>query len=691
MKKSIFISLIFAGSVLAQTIQSPIAPSRCIDWTKAGVEGGIPDRTTVYTTLNPGATVAQVNAALAVCPAGQVVYLSAGTYNLTSGIDFNGRDSITLRGAGPDKTFLVFTGSCTCRGMGADICVGAANSSYYVETPTHTADWTAGFAKGTTQITLSNTTGLAPDMVLVMDQLNNDVDAGGVYVCETNGVCSDGGPGGGEQPNRAQEQYVRVTAIDGNVVTISPGVYMPNWSASQSPHAWWGSAQGFAFGLGVEDLSVDNTGNTSTNLSDIYLIWAFDCWVKNVGDLNSNRNHVWLYQTAHSTVRDCYFYGTKNAASQSYGVESYMGSDNLVENNIFQHITGPLMGGGATPGLVEAYNYAIDDYYTPSLAWMQGSDYAHAAGDGYVLHEGNDGVGFTADLVHGTHNFLTAFRCYFTGWETGKTAQTVPINLYAGSRFMNMVGNVLGTQNYHNNYESVPPAFTGHETSIYRLGDNGNTLPASYADPLVKSTLLRWGNWDVVTDSARFLASEVPSTISQYANPVPTDQTIPSTLYLSGKPRWWPSTIPWPCIGPDVTGGDRATGLGGHAYRNPAHVCYDNSTKTNGILNFNANNCYGNSYADVKQFPGLGISGRSNAVKIFTDAGQKILWFEPLSSDIALVSVSMYAIDGKRILQKSMNLKTENVVDVSGVTAGVYFVRIAGEEGKTVQKVMIAR
>ena len=28
-----------------------------------------------------------------------------------------------------------------------------------------------------------------------------------------------------------------------------------------------------------------------------------------------------------------------------------------------------------------------------------------------------------------------------------------------------------------------------------------------------------------------------------------------------------------------------------------------------------------------------------------------------------------------------MNLKTENVVDVSGVTAGVYFVRIAGEEG----------
>jgi hypothetical protein len=690
MKKSILYLFFVAGSAFPQTIPSPIAPSRSIDWSNAGVTGGIPNRTAIYTTLNPGATAAQINTALAACPSGKVVFLSAGAYNLTSGIDFNGNDSITLRGAGPDKTFLVFTGSSACRGMGADICVGPANSSYYVETPTHTADWTAGFAKGTTQITLSNTTGLAPGMVMVMDQLNNDTDVGGVYVCETTNICSDGGPGGGEQPNRAQEQYVKVTAVNGNVVTISPGVYMPNWSASQTPHAWWGTAAGFAHGLGVEDLSVDNTNNTSGNRSDIYLIWAFDCWVKNVKDINSDRNHVWLYQTAHSTVRDCYFFGTKNSASQSYGVESYMGSDNLVENNIFQHITGPLMGGGATPGLVEAYNYAIDDYYT-SLTWMQGSNYAHAAGDGYILHEGNDGVGFTADLVHGTHNFLTAFRNYFTGWETGKTAQTMPINLYAGSRFMNMVGNVLGTPTYHTNYESVPPTFTGHETSIYRLGDNGNALPASYADPLVKSTLLRWGNWDVFTKTARFLASEVPSAISQYANPVPPDSSLPSTLYLPGKPSWWPSTIPWPCIGPDVTGGDRMTGLGGHAYRNPAHVCYDTTSKTNGILNFNANNCYGNSYATVQRNPGRGISGQGNAVRIFANSGQGRIWFEPVSDELSVVKVVIYAVDGKVVLQKVMNLKRENVVDVSRVATGIYFVKIEGGEGRMGQKVMIGR
>jgi hypothetical protein len=690
MKKSILFLCLIASTVPAQTIPSPIDPGRSIDWSKAGVTGGIPDRTTIFATLNPGATVVQINNALASCPGGQVVFLSTGTYNLTSGIDFNGRNNITLRGAGPDKTFLIFTGSCACRGMGADICVGAANSSYYVETPTHTADWVAGFAKGTTQITLSNTTGLSAGMVLVMDQLNNDTDVGGVYVCETNGVCSDGGPGGGEQPNRAQEQFVKVVAVNGTTVTISPGVYMPNWSASQNPHAWWGTANGFSYGLGVEDLSVDNTNNASGNKSNIYLIWAFDCWVKNVRSLNSNRNHVWLYETAHSMVRDCYFYGTKNAASQSYGVESYMGSDNLVENNIFQHITGPLMGGGATPGLVEAYNYAIDDYYTASLTWMQGSNYAHAAGDGYILHEGNDGVGFTADLVHGTHNFLTAFRNYFTGWEPGKTAQTVPINLYAGSRYMNMVGNVLGTPGFHTNYESVPPSFTNHETSIYRLGDNGNVLPASYKDPLVKSTLLRWGNFDVATNTARFLASEVPSGIGQYANAMPVDHSLPASLYLTGKPAWWPETIPWPSIGPDVTGGEVA-GLAGHAYKIPAHACYDNSTKTNGILNFNANDCYGNSYAGVSQLPDRAISGQVNAIRIFTNSIQGKILIQASSPENAQADVSVCAIDGKRILHKSINLKTENAVDVSGFSPGIYFVRLSNDKSASYQKMMFTR
>src|SRR6185295_9092556 len=75
----------------------------------AGVEGGIPNRTTIFQTLNPGATAAQINNAIANCPSGQVVMLSAGTYNLTAPINLT-KSNVTLRGAGPSQTLLKFSG-----------------------------------------------------------------------------------------------------------------------------------------------------------------------------------------------------------------------------------------------------------------------------------------------------------------------------------------------------------------------------------------------------------------------------------------------------------------------------------------------------------------------------------------------------------------------------------------------------
>src|SRR2546427_8063 len=103
----------------AQLWSGILDPSRAVDWSQAGIPGGIPTRTTICATLNPGATPAQINSAIASCPAGQVVFLTAGTYNISGGITFNGQSNVTLRGAGPDKTFLVFSGSNGCGGVRA--------------------------------------------------------------------------------------------------------------------------------------------------------------------------------------------------------------------------------------------------------------------------------------------------------------------------------------------------------------------------------------------------------------------------------------------------------------------------------------------------------------------------------------------------------------------------------------------
>src|SRR5438105_2886663 len=123
------ILLCLAGALFAQPWSGIIAPSRAIDWTQAGVVGGIPNRTTICSTLSPGATASQINTAIANCPSGQVVKLNAGTYTLTSGIVFNNKSNVTLRGAGPDQTFLLFSGGTPCVGLGgSDVCLMTADN-----------------------------------------------------------------------------------------------------------------------------------------------------------------------------------------------------------------------------------------------------------------------------------------------------------------------------------------------------------------------------------------------------------------------------------------------------------------------------------------------------------------------------------------------------------------------------------
>ena len=572
---------LLGAAPVAYAQQTIVSPSRSIDWSTAGVPGGVPNRTTICASLTPGASAAQINSAIQTCPANQVVFLAAGTYNLSGGITFGDRSNVSLRGAGPDKTFLVFTSDTSCGGLGSLICVPNGNLNH-VQSVGNSANWTGGFAKGTTSITLSSTANMVVGMLLNLDQANDsNTDNGGIWVCEADNVCSDEGGTAGRS-GRAQWQTVRVTSISGTTVGISPGLYMPNWRASQSPQAWWSNDVPIT-GAGIEDLKVDASLQTS-HRSAITFYNAYGSWVRNVFVYKSRRSHVLLHQASHITIRDSYFYDAQTHASQSYGIETAEGSsDFLIENNIMHKITSPFQGTGNTGGVV-AYNYTFNDEYTVSLSWMQPSNANHAAGVTFTLAEGNEGTGFQADGIHGTQHFLTGFRNYWHGTEPGKSAQTNPVYAYAFNRYFNFVGNVMGEPGYHNTYEA------NSSRAIWNLGDGPGSGIAD--DPLVAATILRWGNYDVVTATSRFDASEVPSGLSQYANAVPPNQTLPASFYLPGKPVWWGSTA-WPAIGPDVVGGN-VPNLGGHVFKIPARTCYENTAKSGAMLtSFNANNCYG--------------------------------------------------------------------------------------------------
>jgi hypothetical protein len=593
-----FILLLLIGTpAFAQQWSGILDPVRGAGWSAAGA-GPIPDRTTICTTLAAGSTAAQINTAIANCPANQTVKLSAGTYTVGSpGIIFNDKSNVTLRGAGPNSTFINFTGGNNCGGMGGDVCFinGQAN---WTDEPANTATWTAGYTPGSTQVTLSSTTNLKVGTVIILDQLNDtNTDNGGVWVCGTGGinVCASEAQSGTGRAGRQQQQLVRVTAINGNNVSISPAIRMPNWRTDRSPGAWWSDDTPIT-GSGIEDVSLDHSASSGST-SGIYFFNADGCWVKNVRGVKGPRNHVWLYQSVHITVRDSYFFDTKAQESESYGVEHFQASDNLIENNIFQKIATPMLSDGGN-GSVFAYNFSINDFYDVD-GWAQGSAYQHGPGNSFFLWEGNDGFGLMSDNVHGTAHFIVSFRNRFAGFETGKYAQTVPIHIYAANRYFSVIGNVLGTDSYHTNYSAQAPGSSANcDKSIYSLGWGGNCgnggLPN---DPLVASTLMRWGNYDTVNDATRWMASEVPSSLSAYGNAVPASQTLPPSFYLTAKPAFFGS-VAWPPIGPDVTGGSE-TAVGGHNVKIPARRCFEDVMKgtfgDSTARTFDANTCYSNT------------------------------------------------------------------------------------------------
>jgi hypothetical protein len=618
------ILLCFSTYSHAQNANGIIDPSRAMDWSNVRIPGGVPVRNNICASLTSSATSATINAAIAACANGQVVSLAAGTYTIANGIDFGSHNNVTLRGAGPTQTIVKFTGGVGCLSPlsnGADVCVRLASGLVWISAAvqpggSHAANWTGGYAQGTTSITLdtigSAGNALTVGEVLWLDQLDDASDTNGVYTCQVFGACGNDIVGGAGRSGRGQAEAKHVTAITGSgpyTVTITPGLYGTNWRSGQTPAAWWVGPE--VTGVGIENLTLDHTASGTTIMSGISFKGCDQCWVKNIRSINANRNAVWCYQDTRLVVRDSYFYGTQNASHLSYAFEGFTCADPLIENNIFQHLPEDTMM-DVTMGMVASYNYDTDHDYV-NANWQQAGHYAHSVGTLFNLREGNVSDGYTADNIHGTHNQETLFRNYFSGRDGTRTLQTVPILLYTHTRGYNVIGNVLGTSGYHTHYEDsiVNGQTTASEKTIYVLGFcqnvdniaisdcsvNGTTM---FRDSLTQSSLMRWGNYDVVNGAVRWDNAESSPAAVTYINAqsTPSNHNLPASFYLFSQPAWWSTpwgTPQWPAIGPDVTGG---TGPGGHVYLIPAQLCYNNTSKdTNGVLNFDASACYASSSA----------------------------------------------------------------------------------------------
>ena len=621
-----------------------LAPSRAMDWSKAGLQvdgiaaGKIPSVALGYTqcgtTIAPigalGSPVAvdPINAAIAACSPNTYVLLGTGNFYLTGTISL--KSQVVLRGMGANATSLIMTTIDTgaCDGYRTAVC--AAGSTNYVGGEQNTASWTAGFAQGTNTITLSNSLNItAGSTILTLDQQDEANDTGNIWNClagncsnkaftggfaRTDGTCSST-----VSPNVgycSQQQQVLITSCSpscnnagSTVLTLAEPLAMPNWRLSQSTGAWWATTT--IYRAGFEDMSVDISAPNDPitgqgGVSAFFVLGCYECWVSGNRSIMAARNHIDLYQSAHSVVQYNYAYQSISHSSVSYGIEIANGSDNLVLANICQQVTDscPSNTGGGT-GNVAAYNTAIYNIFT-SPGWMQANDYDHASGTSYWLREGNSSIGFISDMVHGTHHFTSLFRNYFRGWQgapcdgTACNSETIPVHPMAGSRYFNVVGNVLGQAGYHNTYQCINEGLNG-ETSIFvagELGDNcsnagdiaaycQNPTPSGCGatgnnDVFGVNSLMRWGNYDTVSAAVRWVSGEVPSTledttgtVSAYAAILPSTEALPNSFLLSvlttssstpcGTGLWFNNNPtrstcePFPYYGPDVTSGDLGT------------------------------------------------------------------------------------------------------------------------------------
>jgi len=678
--------VLFSTSGYAQNWSKFLDSSRAIDWASAGFT--IPTYTTACSTqpsLTTGSGAASANAtsinnAVASCNSTHnVVNIPAGTWYVTAIRVQKGQ--VVLRGAGPGSTTLIPTTGTGCAiGLNDGICVSppsgvyAGNPAVLPPSGTQQCAWTAGYAQGTTSITL-NSCGGAPlvGSIMILDQANYSSDTSGVYICDTNiPACGYEGTNGGNDNGRfiagathSEQQLVYVSAVSGSgsgpyTVTISPGVFFTNIRSGQSPGAWW-----FAVlkNVGIENLTINGdtmSSGSPTSYANIGFQQCYQCWAKNVANIYAGRDAITLYESFQNVVRDGYFYGSTGSHSDSYSIEWAESSNDLVENNIFQQVTTPIMFGAGTGNVVD-YNFSIYSNYScggTCPSYVQQAYESHNAGNNFNLFEGNVFLGIAIDDAWGASGQDTYFRNMLYGWQSGKSQNTVPIMVRSYGRTLNIVGNVLGQPGYHNVYQTYATSAASisgspESNSIYVLGLSGQDSCGGTVtcDPRSFSTLMRWGNYDTVNAATQWNSTEASPAAVPYVNANFTSSyfsslahTLPNSLYYSSQPSWWPSSVAWPSIGPDVTtgnvgecsggtyagaqaisssqctGGTLSTAWATHVNAIPAQVCYLSKMSgppdgSGNVLSFDASQCYassGTSGAGTPPAPPTGLAATVN-------------------------------------------------------------------------------
>jgi len=331
------------------------------------------------------------------------------------------------------------------------------------------------------------------------------------------------------------------------------------------------------------------------NGGNILMMECAYCWVKNA-DLGRMANGaVEVMGSARVQIdtvfgHDCW--NNVNNGSEYPFDFSWGATENYFVNSISRACGKGMTARAGGAGSVVAYNYVDAQYYGSGSTlnyWLIDAsvDGSHFTGPHHILFEGNWGVNFLNDHVHGNSVYHTYFRSHAAGYRTPFTdnqtgtsvndftntgegasidalRSAIPTSYHYWYAF---VGNVLGTAGSSTSgngwtYQTGTGAQGG--THIWDLGaDDPMDSYDSNLSGANGSYYHRHGNYDTVNGSI----ADWNAAFSR---------AIPNSYYLPSKPAFFAGascTYPWPWVTP--TAGTQLQPNSCAGSGNPAKARYD--------------------------------------------------------------------------------------------------------------------
>lgn len=405
--------------------------------------------------------------------------------------------------------------------------------------------------------------------------------AGGVNYCD-----------GDFSGTRCRMQTVVVTNVAGTTITFTPPLYT---DYTLTPEATPFTP---TVNVGVEDLQVTENSTHTNRDAPIGFNKCDQCWTGGIYNYFSDGDYAKFYWS----TRSAYFDNVDDSGdnhgpgSDNQSVLLAWGSSaNQIFNNIFIRQENDVLFYLGASGNVIAYNYSTGGYGSPSdiIVGMEG----HSSFTQFQLFEGNIGGQLWYDVGHGANGMHTSFRNWWEGTNLfcGNANTKTPITCSPGawnfeynvalridslSWNINSIGDIVGSPAMEG-LGGSKFAVKAWPTSRNTGGSGDDKIELSFGYTLQSDTGTNPFDSTIAQSQALIhgLYSNHAGTITWSGS---LTHTLPASFFLNSKPPWWSNSLPWPGIGPDISGGTIPAAAtagpspGGHVNMNPAMNCFYN-------------------------------------------------------------------------------------------------------------------